>query len=327
LDEFTTNAESSPRPTSEPPAPQRDLRRLFVANNGLIRAGWGIALFILISFAYLFGLNALLRLLHPAPLGNGSISPSLGLIFGGLQLLCVVIATGALALIERKSLLAYGYQGAYRAVRFISGLAWGFIAISALVLTLWKSHLLVFDGQLLHGVTIWKNAALWGLAFIGSVIFEESLLRGYVQYTFTRGVGFWWGALIFYFLFGFGHGTIPGETPIGLFSAGAVGLIWCLSLWYTGSLCWAVGFHAAWDWGESYFYGASDSGHTVGGHLFAVHSIGNILWSGGKTGPEGSLLVIPLLLLIALFTWLWWRHRVQSPFAGSGWRPAWSRRP
>jgi uncharacterized protein len=29
------------------------------------------------------------------------------------------------------------------------------------------------------------------------------------------------------------------------------GLLFCLSLRRTGSLWWAVGFHAAWDWGQT----------------------------------------------------------------------------
>jgi uncharacterized protein len=255
------------------------------------------------------------------------LTPRSGGFFEGLQLLMIVIATGVLALVERKSLFAYGFQGTARATRFFSGLVWGFICISTLVLVLWKTGFLAFDGQVLHGGTILRYAAEWGVMFLIVGICEESLLRGYVQYTFTRGLGFWWGALIFSFLFGFGHGHNPGESPVGLFSAGAIGLVLCLSIWYTGSLWWAVGFHAAWDWGESYFYGTADSGLIARGHLLGEHPTGKLLWSGGLTGPEGSLLIVPLLIIIALAMWLWWGRRVQSPFAGSGWRPAWSRKP
>jgi uncharacterized protein len=331
LDEPTTNIEPSPQPLPQPsaeqPEPSRGLRWIFVGKNG-IRAGWGIALFIVIFIGCALGLNFLIRhLFHPHHMNTAVLTLRMGLISEGLQVLIVLVATAIMALIEHKSLFAYGYQGTARAVRFFFGLAWGFICISALVLVLWKSGLLAFDGQLLHGVTIWRDAILWGLVFLGTGIFEESLLRGYVQYTMTRGIGFWWGALIFSFLFGFGHSTNPGESPIGLFSAGAVGLVFCLSIWYTGSLWWAVGFHAAWDWGQSYFYGTADSGLITRGHLLGEHPAGKLLWSGGLTGPEGSLLIVPLLLIIALGMWLWWGRRVQSPFAGSGWRPAWSRKP
>jgi membrane protease YdiL (CAAX protease family) len=250
----------------------------------------------------------------------------LGLIMEGAQLAPLFLATGIMALIERRSLLAYGYQGTAKAIRFISGLVWGFGAISALVLVLWKAHLLVFDGLQLHGAAIWKYGFAWAFLFVVVAIFEESTLRGYLQFTLTRGIGFWWGALLLSLLFGFSHGTNPGESPAGLFGAAATGLVLCLSLWYTGSLWWALGCHASWDWAQSYFYGTSDSGLVAEGHLLGEHPIGQLLWSGGATGPEGSLLALGVLAIMALFMWLWWRNRVQSPFRDSGWRPAWSRK-
>ena len=336
MDELTPQAEiprmtTPAEPATPPPlpeAPKRDLRWVFVGQNG-IRAGWGMLLFVLIFVAATFLLGSLLKLLlHPKPMPkDAALPPKMGMISEALPAFCVFLATAVMALIEKRSVLAYGYQGTARAARFVFGLVWGFVAISALVFGLWKAGLLGFDGQLLHGQLMWRYAAEWGVMFLLVGYFEESLLRGYLQFTLTRGIGFWWGALLLSFLFGFGHGNNSGESPVGLFAAGAIGLVFCLSLWYTGSLYWAVGFHAAWDWGESYFYGTSDSGLVVRGHLLGEHPVGKLLWSGGATGPEGSLLVIPLILLIALAMWLWWGRRVVSPFAGNGWRPAWSRRP
>jgi len=70
----------------------------------------------------------------------------------------------------------------------------------------------------------------------------------------------------------------------------------------TGSAWWAIGCHTAWDWSETYFYGAADSGNVATGHYLTTSPAGNALWSGGTDGPEGSLLVlgIVLLLLVAL---------------------------
>jgi membrane protease YdiL (CAAX protease family) len=122
-------------------------------------------------------------------------------------------------------------------------------------------------------------------------------------------------------LFGAGHLTNAGESPVGLVGAAAVGLVFCISLWYTGSLWWALGCHASWDWAESYFYGTSDSGIVAQGHFFSSHPIGPPLWSGGATGPEGSLLALVPVALMALCMWLWWHKRVQSPFQGNAWKP------
>ena len=67
------------------------------------------------------------------------------------QFLPAILATAIMAFIERRSLLAYGYQGTAKALRFVSGLVWGFVALSVFVLVLWKAQLLAFDGELLHG--------------------------------------------------------------------------------------------------------------------------------------------------------------------------------
>ena len=186
-----------------------------MGENG-IRAGWGLLLFVMIFFAVHVVSGPWCSFLCTPNLRPGRrLTPRLGLISEGLQLFCVFVATAVMALIEKRPVLYYGYKGTARAARFFFGLVWGFVAISALVLTLWKAGLLGFDGQLLHGGGMWKYAAEWGLMFLLVGLFEESLTRGYVQFTMTRGVGFWWGALVFSFLFGFGHGSNPGESPVG----------------------------------------------------------------------------------------------------------------
>lgn len=324
MDEDIVQAEVLPPVIQEPP--KHDLRWVFMGANGL-RAGWGVLLFIVLYIGFLLITGRFLRPFLRETRHITVLPARLALITEFAQFLPCILATTIMAFIERRSILAYGYQGAAKAVRFLSGLAWGFIALSVFVLTLWKAHLLAFDGELLHGGDILKYAFGWGVVFVMVAFFEESTLRGYLQFTLTRGIGFWWGALLLSLLFGFSHGTNPGETPVGLFAAAAVGLIFCLSLWYTGSLWWAVGFHASWDWAESYFYGTPDSGLVVRGHLLGEHPIGPRLWSGGTTGPEGSLLAIALLVVIAGLMWMWWGRRVESPFRNSGWKPAWLKKP
>jgi membrane protease YdiL (CAAX protease family) len=174
--------------------------------------------------------------------------------------------------------------------------------------------LLVFDGRLLFGRAIVEEGAIWLLGFLLVGLLEEYLLRGYVQFTLARGAasivemlfgmddgsvwGFWIAAVILSFLFGFGHRGNPGESPFGLASAGLIGLAFCFSLWRTGSLWWALGFHAAWDWAQSFLFGVADSGFLVEGRLLGTHPAGNVLLSGGATGPEGSVLVLFVLVLV-----------------------------
>jgi membrane protease YdiL (CAAX protease family) len=307
---------SVPEQQPEQQVVQHGPRWIFLGKDGL-RAGWSALLFVVIFLALSFlVVTGVKWLLHGhLPDTKAPLSPRVALVAEFVQMCLVLVATWIMARIERRRLAVYAYAGRAKLVRFLSGGVWGFIAISALIGVLWKTHLLAFDAGSLHGLTAWKYGAAWLLVFIFTGIFEESLLRGYLQYTLTRGIGFWWGALLMSILFGAIHGSNKGESPVGLFSAGAVGLVFCISLWYTGSLWWAIGFHATWDWGQSFFYGTPDSGMVARGHLLSEHPVGPLLWSGGPTGPEGSLYIVPLLLIMALAMWLWWRRRgVTTPY-------------
>jgi uncharacterized protein len=299
--------------------PPRDLRWIFLGPQGL-RAGWGIFLSAgIFATLFLFSSSLFTAWLGPRP--AGPLPPGRGLLGEAMLFCLVLVVTLLMSIVERRPLFSYGYQGRSRAVRLVSGIFWGMVAISALVLVLWRLGFLLLQRTPLTVVPALKAAALWGLMFFLTGFVEESMFRGYAQFTLIRGVGFWWGALLFALLFCVTHGYNPGESPVGLISVGGVSLIFCLSLWYTGSLWWAVGFHSAWDWGQSYFYGTADSGMIASGHLFRAHPVGSVLWSGGPTGPEGSLLVLPLLLVIATLMVFWWGRRVRSPFSGAAWRP------
>jgi CAAX protease family protein len=126
--------------------------------------------------------------------------------------------------------------------------------------------------------------------------------------------GFWQAAWVTSTFFGFGHTSNAGEAWIGIFAAAAIGFVFCVSVKLTGSAWWAIGCHAAWDWGETYFYGTADSGFVAPGHYLTTAPTGNPLWSGGTVGPEGSLLVIGvILLLLALLLVVYGRRPALHP--------------
>jgi membrane protease YdiL (CAAX protease family) len=297
--------------------PQRSARErmhwIFFGPHGL-RAGWACLLFLAVLFVLGLLAGRLLKLVPHSlrPSRGGAIGP-LQMIFGeGVSIAVVLLATYVLSLIERRSFLSFGLRGRASISRFLAGLVCGFAAISALVGLLWKLGLLTLGSAHLSAGQAFEYALLWGFGFFCVAVFEESLLRGYLLYTLRRGIGFWPAAILLSALFGFSHHSNPGESPVGLFSAAAVGLLFCLAIWYTGSLWWAIGFHAAWDWGESYFWSTSDSGLQVKGHLLNEQPHGPLLWSGGPTGPEGSLWVLVILLLSALLMYLWWRRKPRE---------------
>ena len=93
------------------------------------------------------------------------------------------------------------------------------------------------------------------------------------------------------------HGGNSGETHFGLMVVFLAGITFAYALWRTGSLWWAIGFHATWDWAQSFLFGVADSGNISVGRLFVTHPTGNPILSGGSDGPEGSAFVLVALLV------------------------------
>ena len=139
--------------------------------------------------------------------------------------------------------------------------------------------------------------------------FEEFAVRGYVQFTLGNGIGFWPSALLLSLVFGAIHSFNSGENWIGEFGAMAIGLFFCLTLRRTGSLWFAVGMHASWDWSESYLYSVPDSGGMAPGHLLHSSLHGSRWLTGGSVGPEGSVLLFALIALL----WLLFDRVYRSP--------------
>src|SRR5262249_12617462 len=119
----------------------------------------------------------------------------------------------------------------------------------------------------------------------------------YGLYTLTQATGFWPAAALSSAMFGYSHMGNPGENWLGIFNAGAGGLLFCLLLRRSGNLWMPIGFHASWDWTQSYFYGIADSGRTLPGHLLNGNFVGPAWLTGGTVGPEGSLLLTLMLIL------------------------------
>jgi len=178
---------------------------------------------------------------------------------------------------------------------FWVGTLWGITSLSVLMLLLRVTGAFEFGALQLHGARIWKFAAYYALLFLFAALFEDFLMRGYSQWVLSQGMNFWPAAAFLSAGFGYIHGRNPGETTTGLVAAALIGFFFCLTLRRTGDLWWAVGFHMAWDWGESYLYSVPDSGTILPGHLINSSFHGPEWLTGGSVGPEGSYLVFAVI--------------------------------
>lgn len=306
---------------------------LFYGRFGL-RAGWGMALFLTAALLLLIVLTSALSFVRgstkhavPHPASATETAGAVALNDGAL-LLAVTGSALLLARLERRSVGVYGL-GLRHIPDVLPGALAGLLVMGALVALLHALHLVVFDEVLLDPSHALRSGLGWLLTFALVAIFEESFFRGYLQYTLTRGllgvaerltperaraVAFSLSAVLLSMVFAFTHAANGGETATGLIGVFVAGLVFSYALWRTGALWWGVGFHAAWDWAESFLFGVPDSGRLSAGRLLSTHPSGNPLLSGGPAGPEGSLFFLPALLLVVVVL-QGVRARTQPPLA------------
>jgi uncharacterized protein len=302
MNDLQTNPQ---KPPGETPAPDfaaaaqpSYARTLFLGPQGL-RSGWAFAFYVLMFFL-------LERLLSFAVTDWVRASPRMSprwseALFELTGLVAAVVPALILSRLEKRPWAVYGLP-LRRALGklFWLGAIWGFVSISALVFALYGVHDFDFGRIVLHGVRIAKFAVYWSGMFLLVGLFEEFLLRGYSQFTLARGIGFWPAAVALSVSFGLIHLANEGEHWPGLLAAAFIGLFFCLTLRRTGNLWFAVGFHAAWDWGESFLYSVPDSGMVSPGHLLNSSLHGSPWLTGGSVGPEGSL----LCFVVIAVTWV-----------------------
>jgi uncharacterized protein len=266
-------------------------RTLFLGPQGL-RPGWGFAFYVVMFYTLQRFAGNCVDLFHV----HGLWAMMLGEF---AVLVAAVIPSLILARVEHRAWGVYGLPGPQAFGKFFwIGALWGFAGITLLLASLHGLHAFDFGYLALHGIRIAKFAAFWALMFLLVGFFEEFMLRGYAQFALTRGIGFWPAALVLSAIFGLIHLNNDSESWPGVTAAATIGFFFCLTLRRTGSLWFAVGFHAAWDWGETFFYSVPDSGTIFPGHLLRSSFHGARWLTGGEVGPEGSVVCFVVIAVL-----------------------------
>jgi membrane protease YdiL (CAAX protease family) len=279
-----------------PPCPPSGMRKIFIGPDGL-RAGWRLLIYLAMFAAIYVGLGMVVQLVHPKPF------PSMWLLLVGDSLLLVSAVLPVLMMmrLESRSFGDYGLPlgGAFGRF-FWTGWAWGIGGLTLLMILMRAARVFYFGSLTLHGVRIAKFALFYAVAFLIVGLFEEFWVRGYSLFTLTTGIGFWPAAVVLSIAFGAIHLGNKNEAPTGALAAGLIGLFFCLTLRRTGNLWFAVGFHASWDWGETFLYSVPNSGIKMPGHLLSSSFQGADWLTGGSVGPEGSVLVFVVIAILAM---------------------------
>lgn len=300
---------SAPELPVTPQTQDGAIKRIFIGPNG-VRALWRLLIFAAIVFGSLFGVSQVLRYFHVVP----RFTAGFVVVQEGIAFLLIAAATAIMGHFEKRSFATYGLpaRGAFGRL-FWEGVAWGLLAEGATMTILRLTGNASFDGFDQRGFAALYFGLLWGLAFVLVGFTEEFLFRGYPQFTLGTGTGFWPAAFVLSGLFWLAHMANPGETWIGGLATALAALLFCVSLWLTGNLWFAIGMHAGWDWTETYFFGVPDSGIPASGHLLNSSLHGSRWMTGGTVGPEGS--IVELVLALIIIGLLFVRFRGRRNFA------------
>jgi len=316
---MTDQLDPDPAGSSGEPPVQRDRDReralgetIFLGPDG-IRAGWRAALYVAIFLLVELVLQSLIALDPFAGVADLLRTPEVLLARELVLIAGAVGAAQAMALLEHRKIGAYGipWCGAFSA-RFWQGAVWGIVQLSATMLLIAAWHGYSFGSLALGGGALVEYALRWAVVFLAVGFAEEFLFRGYLQFTLADGMGFWPAALLLSLIFGAVHLHNPGEGVVGALSVFTIGMFLCLTLRRTGDLWLAIGWHAAFDFGETYLYSVPNSGLVMQGHLFAASLHGPRWLTGGSVGPEGSAFSFAVLAVTFVAFGRLWRRRKDA---------------
>jgi uncharacterized protein len=143
------------------------------------------------------------------------------------------------------------------------------------------------------GVGFWL-AATWLVLIIGRFWFGSGGKN-------AKGIGFWPAAILLSLLFGRVHLENPGEGWVGAAGVVMIGLVFAFGLRRTGNLWLVVGWHASFDFGETFLFSVPNSGIVFDGHLSNASLKNGATWlTGGTVGPEGSVFSFLTMALLAI---------------------------
>lgn len=294
----------SSTPTFPAQPPEGLPSTIFVGPDGL-RAGWSLLLYgaFLLMIQYALTIVAVLG----AGLDGNPRSPQMVTLEELISFASAYAAALLMARLEGRPARIYGLplRQAF-GKSFWKGIFLGLCEVSLLVGLISAFGGYSFGKLDIHGPGLWRWGLYWAVAFVLVGLSEEFLFRGYMQYTLARGVGFWPAGVCLSLLFGAAHWWNPGEGIVGAANVAVTGLVFAFALKRTGNLWLAVGWHASFDFGETFLFSVPNSGYVFDHHLSNAVLNGPIWLTGGTVGPEGSAfsfltLAISALLIHLLF--------------------------
>ena len=285
------------------------LNFFYNAEERRLRAGWRIALFIVLMVAIAFAIQTIVK----AAFGGLPEDPTLSMLIQiGMAAFVGTSATiVARRFLDKQTLVSLGLTLDLAAVK---DWLFGFILSAAMAGAVfgiqWATGLLDLTGvnPEISTSTFVVDFGLMIVTYIVLVAFwEELVFRGYLLQNMIDGMGPLWAVILSCVLYGVVHHFNPNA---GFLSSAIIVLFGYLRLFgylETSQLWLSMGMHAAWNFFQGPVFGYAASGYETR-TILQHEPVGPDWLTGGEFGPEGSVITIPIALA-ALVLMRWWARR------------------
>lgn len=173
---------------------------------------------------------------------------------------------------------------------FYNGIGLGVILIFASVVVMWLGNLVSLNYQSM------ANAPILILMFIMVAVTEEVICRGYLLNNLLEKMPSYSAILISSLLFSLMHLGNPHFGLIGFFNIFLSGVLMAILYLRSHNLGAPIGFHFSWNLVQALF-GFAVSGRSDMGVVSINFLSKSDYLTGGKFGVEGSILLIPIVLV------------------------------
>jgi membrane protease YdiL (CAAX protease family) len=282
------------------------IRKIFIREDGKVRAGWRLGMFAAVLSALLFSVvivysaaSGLAGYRHPPSLQDQGVR---NLIPAFLQeaaaLACALLAVLFMyRRFEKRPFREFGYGFGRRWWRLLlKGFLFGaFLNLFwfLFLCTLLREEVTAAGTSRLQ---LLEYSALYLLIFLPAGFLEEAVYRGYLLQVSIEGVGKWPAIVGVSAFFGVTHLANPNANWLGALNITLWGIFLSYLCLRTRSL-WAVsGVHWSYNFFEGVVFSAPVSGVLLKGRLLAVDFPGPRWLTGGAFGPEAGVVSIAMLL-------------------------------
>ncbi|MEE9572822.1 MAG: type II CAAX endopeptidase family protein [Candidatus Neomarinimicrobiota bacterium] len=291
------------------------IKKYFInQNENRLRTGWRILLFLIIGVVIAKFFNYFIKLIGGPP-DNATISEA---IKGVVVILIMTISVWiSRKYLDKKSLISLGIKLNKRGIfdLFFGFTLSGIMIVIIYFLLLMLGYLSIENigynaGVLSSIITILVSLFSIGFAVAWS---EELVFRGYLLQNLTEGIGIKWAAVLSSIFFGLAHMLNPNASVLAGILITILTFLLVVGWLRTGQLWVPIGLHAGWNFFMGPVFGFPVSGHSAEG-LVNNTIIGPEWITGGEFGPEGGIIVLPVILVGFIVLFFWTKTKDKTPW-------------